>query len=132
MSSAPATEPSTPSHRREDEFTTQRHVYEPHRVGLPPLRPYVRELWRRREFAFELFYTHTLGQEFAEFSDQEPRDYRDDLNNYDYRSRIREPFTPMMEEMVRLITLDPAAEPEPVLVRIKGDLVLRGSTRPLR
>jgi DNA-binding LacI/PurR family transcriptional regulator len=46
-------------------------------------------------------------------------------------STIREPFTPMMEEMVRLITQDPATEPEPVLVRIKGELVLRGSTRPL-
>jgi len=41
------------------------------------------------EFAFEVFYTHTLGQEFAEFGDQTPRDYRDDLNNYDYRSRVR-------------------------------------------
>jgi teichoic acid transport system permease protein len=30
------------------------HVYEPHRAGLPPLRPYVREVWRRRHFATEL------------------------------------------------------------------------------
>lgn len=29
-------------------------VYEPHRVGLPPLTPYFREVWRRREFAAEL------------------------------------------------------------------------------
>lgn len=38
----------------EDQFTTVHHVYEPHRAGLPPLRPYVRELWRRREFASEM------------------------------------------------------------------------------
>lgn len=30
------------------------HVYEPHRVGLPPLRAYARQVWRRREFTFEL------------------------------------------------------------------------------
>lgn len=30
------------------------HVFEPHRVGLPKLAPYFRELWRRREFAAEL------------------------------------------------------------------------------
>jgi teichoic acid transport system permease protein len=29
-------------------------VYEPHRTGLPPLRPYFTELWRRRYFAAEL------------------------------------------------------------------------------
>jgi teichoic acid transport system permease protein len=54
----------------QDEFTSQLHVYEPHRVGLPPLRPYFRELWRRRHFAFELArsnlraqnYTTALGQ----------------------------------------------------------------------
>jgi ABC-type polysaccharide/polyol phosphate export permease len=33
------------------------HVYEPHRAGLPRLGPYVRELWRRREFAGELSRT---------------------------------------------------------------------------
>ena len=38
----------------ENEFTTTHHVYLPHRGGLPPVRPYVRELWRRREFATEL------------------------------------------------------------------------------
>ena len=29
-------------------------VYEPHRAGLPPLGNYIREFWRRREFAAEL------------------------------------------------------------------------------
>ena len=38
----------------ENEFTTTHHVYEPHKAGLPPLSPYIRELWRRREFAKEL------------------------------------------------------------------------------
>lgn len=37
----------------EQEFTPQVHVYEPHKAGLPPIQPYVRELWRRREFASE-------------------------------------------------------------------------------
>jgi teichoic acid transport system permease protein len=49
---------------REDEFTPQRHVYEPHKVGLPPLGPYVRELWRRREFAFELSRTDLRAQHY--------------------------------------------------------------------
>src|SRR5215210_6219550 len=59
---------STPTlhrpHRREDEFTGERHVYEPHSVGLPPLGSYVRELWRRREFAVELSRTQLREQHF--------------------------------------------------------------------
>ena len=51
-------------HRREDEFTGERHVYVPHSVGLPPLGSYVRELWRRREFAFELARTKLREQNF--------------------------------------------------------------------
>jgi teichoic acid transport system permease protein len=50
--------------RREDEFTGQRHVYEPHAAGLPPLRSYVRELWRRREFSLELSRTRLRAQHF--------------------------------------------------------------------
>ena len=38
----------------ENEFNTLHHVYEPHKAGLPPIAPYLRELWRRREFAKEL------------------------------------------------------------------------------
>jgi ABC-type polysaccharide/polyol phosphate export permease len=49
---------------REDEFTTQTHVYEPHFVGLPPLRSYLREAWRRREFAFELSRTKLRAEHF--------------------------------------------------------------------
>jgi teichoic acid transport system permease protein len=58
---APA--PAKP-HERTDEFTAVQHVYEPHRVGLPPLGPYVRELWRRREFALELSRTDLRSQHF--------------------------------------------------------------------
>ena len=36
------------------ELIPEVQVYEPHRAGLPPLRPYVTELWRRRHFAAEL------------------------------------------------------------------------------
>jgi teichoic acid transport system permease protein len=39
-------------------------VYEPHRVGLPPLGAYVRDLWRRRQFAFELAWTNLRAQHF--------------------------------------------------------------------
>jgi ABC-type polysaccharide/polyol phosphate export permease len=49
---------------RENEFTARRHVYEPHRVGLPPFVPYVKELWRRREFAVELSRTNLRAQHF--------------------------------------------------------------------
>ena len=37
-------------------------MYEPHRVGLPPLRSYFRELWRRREFAYEMARTAMRAQ----------------------------------------------------------------------
>lgn len=64
MSSASISDPSPGRSRREDEFNAVTHVYEPHRVGLPPIRPYVRELWRRREFAFELSRTSLRAQHF--------------------------------------------------------------------
>jgi teichoic acid transport system permease protein len=47
-----------------DDGLAARQVYEPHRVGLPPIGPYVRELWRRREFAFELARTNLRAQQF--------------------------------------------------------------------
>jgi teichoic acid transport system permease protein len=49
---------------QEDEFTATRHVYEPHVVGLPKLGPYIRELWRRREFAIEMSRTKLRAQHF--------------------------------------------------------------------
>ncbi|MEA2386513.1 MAG: teichoic acid transport system permease protein [Thermoleophilaceae bacterium] len=47
-----------------DDFTSEHHVYEPYKAGLPPLRPYLRELWKRREFAFELSRTRMRAQHF--------------------------------------------------------------------
>jgi teichoic acid transport system permease protein len=38
----------------DDEFRGNYHVYEPYRAGLPRLKPYLRELWRRREFLDEM------------------------------------------------------------------------------
>jgi teichoic acid transport system permease protein len=46
------------------------HVFEPHRTGLPPVGPYLRQLWNRRDFALELaraslraqHYNTTFGQ----------------------------------------------------------------------
>lgn len=46
-------------------------------------------------------------------------------------STIREPFARMMDEMVRLIDPAGARDSEPALLKIKGDLVLRTSTRPI-
>ena len=60
--SAPAKAPS-PHHAR-NEWATERHVYEPHLVGLPPVGQYLKEIWRRREFAFELANTKLRGQHF--------------------------------------------------------------------
>jgi teichoic acid transport system permease protein len=42
----------------------ERHVYEAHRVGLPPMRQYLREAWRRRQFARELSRTQLRAQHF--------------------------------------------------------------------
>jgi teichoic acid transport system permease protein len=49
---------------REDEFTTEHHVYEPHAIGLPPLGAYARALWHRRQFAWELARTNLRAQHF--------------------------------------------------------------------
>jgi teichoic acid transport system permease protein len=56
----------TASHvpHRENDFASQHHVYEPHVVGLPPLRPYFREAWRRRKFARELARTKLRSQHY--------------------------------------------------------------------
>ena len=50
--------------RPQSGFTADVQVYEPHRAGLPPLGPYIGELWRRREFAFELARTNLRSQHF--------------------------------------------------------------------
>ncbi len=48
----------------DDEYLGESHVYEPHRRGLPNMRVYVRELWRRREFAYELSRTSLRSAHF--------------------------------------------------------------------
>jgi teichoic acid transport system permease protein len=64
VTQSPAAGNGTSAPAREDVFSGQRHVYEPHRVGLPPVVPYARELWRRREFARELSRTNLRAQHF--------------------------------------------------------------------
>ena len=55
---------ATPTRLVQDDEFGERHVYEPHRVGLPPLGHYVSELWRRRQFAFELSRMTLRAQHF--------------------------------------------------------------------
>jgi teichoic acid transport system permease protein len=64
LTSLPASTEQAPPAREENEFTSERHVYEPHKIGIPPLVPYVRELWRRREFAREMARTNLRAQHF--------------------------------------------------------------------
>jgi teichoic acid transport system permease protein len=64
VSPSPAAANGAAAPAGEDLFSGQRHVYEPHRVGLPPIGPYLRELWRRREFARELSRTNLRAQHF--------------------------------------------------------------------
>ncbi len=56
----------TDGHKAADEelLHPETQVYEPHRVGLPPMGAYVREAWRRREFARELSRTNLRAQHF--------------------------------------------------------------------
>src|SRR3954464_593417 len=54
----------TPQATTERPLSLERSVHEPHRVGLPPLGPYVRGLWQRREFAIELARTKLRAQHF--------------------------------------------------------------------
>jgi ABC-type polysaccharide/polyol phosphate export permease len=55
---------TTHPHHRENDFAEEHHVYEPHLVGLPPLRAYLREAWRRRAFAVELSRTKLRAQHY--------------------------------------------------------------------
>ncbi len=52
-----------PPHHTTNEWARERHVYEPHTVGLPPVGQYLREVWRRREFAVELSRTKLRAQQ---------------------------------------------------------------------
>lgn len=48
-----------------DALTREVNVYVPHKVGLPPLGDYFRELWGRREFAVELARTKLRTQHYG-------------------------------------------------------------------
>src|SRR3954454_9204050 len=61
--SAPTKAPQ-PRHHARNEWALERHVYEPHLVGLPPVGQYVREVWHRREFALELARTNLRAQHY--------------------------------------------------------------------
>ena len=52
-----------PEAYRDDEYA-ERHVYLPHKVGLPPMGHYLGLLWKRREFAFELSRTTMRAKHF--------------------------------------------------------------------
>jgi ABC-type polysaccharide/polyol phosphate export permease len=49
---------------RGDDFSAEEQVYEPYRAGLPPLGPYIRDVWRRRHFAYELARSNLRSQHF--------------------------------------------------------------------
>jgi ABC-type polysaccharide/polyol phosphate export permease len=59
-----ATDAAADESRAQVESSSELHVYEPHRIGLPPLGPYLRELWQRREFAFELARSNLRAQHY--------------------------------------------------------------------
>jgi len=52
-----------PEAYRDDEYS-ERHVYLPHKVGLPPMRHYLSLVWKRREFALELSRTTMRAKHF--------------------------------------------------------------------
>ena len=52
-----------PEAYRDDEYG-ERHVYLPHKVGLPPMRHYLTLVWKRRNFALELSRTNMRAKHF--------------------------------------------------------------------
>ncbi|MDN5762985.1 MAG: ABC transporter permease [Microlunatus sp.] len=57
-------------HDDSEEFEPVYHRYGPHRAGLPPLVPYFRELWARREFAAEMSKATLRGANVTTFFGQ--------------------------------------------------------------
>lgn len=71
MTTAPTSaDASTVVDRNDDEFSTTHHVYEPHRAGIPKIKPYARELWRRRHFAISLAHTDMRAAQTSTFFGQ--------------------------------------------------------------
>ena len=52
------------------DFEPVYHRYGPHRAGLPPLGPYLRELWHRRGFALEMSKATMKGEHTSTFFGQ--------------------------------------------------------------
>jgi teichoic acid transport system permease protein len=48
-----------------DAYTPEVNVYEPHRTTVPPLGPYLAELWRRRDFAVEMARMRLRAQHYG-------------------------------------------------------------------
>jgi len=61
---------TAPSRGREADFEPVYHQYGPHRAGLPPLIPYFRELWHRRQFAAEMSKATMRGANTSTFFGQ--------------------------------------------------------------
>ena len=61
---------TAPARTRSEEFEPVYHQYGPHRAGLPPLIPYFRELWARREFASEMSKATLRGADITTFFGQ--------------------------------------------------------------
>jgi len=49
--------PAAAARKPPRDFQDRIQVFAPHRASLPPMRPYLREFWRRRRFAYELSRT---------------------------------------------------------------------------
>jgi teichoic acid transport system permease protein len=62
--SADVSDPGSTHPKWADALTREVNVYEPHKTGLPPMGDYLRELWGRREFAFELSRTKLRTQNY--------------------------------------------------------------------
>ncbi len=61
---------TTTSRAEDTEFEPVYHRYGPHRAGLPPMLPYLRELWHRRGFAIEMSRANMRGANVATFFGQ--------------------------------------------------------------
>jgi teichoic acid transport system permease protein len=61
---------TAPSRVEETDFEPVYHRYGPHRAGLPPIAPYVRELWHRRGFATEMSKATMRGANTTTFFGQ--------------------------------------------------------------
>jgi teichoic acid transport system permease protein len=62
--SVPAAERAARLHAQ-NQWAEETHVYEPHVTGIPPVRQYFSEVWKRREFALELSRTQLRAQQYG-------------------------------------------------------------------